>query len=162
MKIITTLCYSVIIAIFLPCTVFSESNYSDSGKVGLSFLTLAPSARIASLGGGGSAMMTGVSSLWSNPSLLAFADERAVQLTHTKWVEGINQELAAFSTATGFGTIGLSAQLFDSGDIDGRGEYGQSTPNETFDHQFFGFGIPPGGVVNIDGKRDAWSYCKIY
>ncbi|MFC1541131.1 PorV/PorQ family protein [Candidatus Latescibacterota bacterium] len=124
MKIIITL----FIAVLLSATsVFSDSYLSESGSAGMSFLSIAPTASIASLGGGATAYMTGASSLWSNPSLIALEEERTAQFTHTEWLEGIKQEYAVFSTKIDYGTIGLGALLFDSGNIDGRDDYGNST-----------------------------------
>ena len=127
MKYSRTVTFVFITILLFVNTAFSESYLSETGKSGMSFLNITPSARIASLGGGASAYMTGASSLWSNPSLIALQSERTAQFTHTKWIEGINQEYAAVSTRINYGTIGLGAQLFDSGDIDGRDDYGGST-----------------------------------
>ena len=120
----------VFIALILSVqTASSDSYLSESGSAGMSFLSIAPSSAIASLGGGGTAHMTGASSLWSNPSLIALQELKTAEFTHTEWLEGINQEYAAFTTKADYGTIGLGAQLFDSGDIDGRDGSGGSTGN---------------------------------
>lgn len=112
----------IIIHIFVN-TSFSESNLSETGKTGMSFLNMAPSSKISSLGGAAFALMTGASSLWSNPSLIAFHDERSAQFTHSEWIVGINQEFVAFSTKMDYGSLGLGVQLLDSGDIEGRSSY---------------------------------------
>ena len=117
----------LLIVIFSGDTAFSESNISETGKTGLSFLNIAPSSRIGSLGGAACAFSNGASSIWSNPALIAFQDEKSAQFTHTEWIEGIKQEYAAFSSRIDYGSIGLAVQLFDSGDIDGRGNYGEDT-----------------------------------
>ena len=127
MKHLRTVFFIFLTALLFVNTAFTDSYLSETGKSGMSFLNITPSSRIASLGGGVSAYMTGASSLWSNPSLIALQGERTAQFTHTKWIEGINQEYAAISTRISYGTIGLGAQLFDSGDIDGRDDYGGST-----------------------------------
>ena len=117
----------VLIIIFSGNTAFSESNVSETGKTGLSFLNIAPSSRIGALGGVGCAFSNGASSIWSNPALIAAQDEKSAQFTHTEWIEGIKQEYAAFSSRIDYGSIGLAVQLFDSGDIDGRDDYGEDT-----------------------------------
>ncbi len=106
-----------------------DSYLSESGSAGMSFLSISPSSAIASLGGGATAYMTGSSSLWSNPSLIALQELRTAEFTHTEWLEGIKQEYATFTAKLDPGTIGLGAQLFDSGDIDGRDDYGNSIGN---------------------------------
>lgn len=93
----------------------------------MSFLTIAPSARIASLGGGGFSNYAGSSSQWSNPALVALAHARNAEFTHTEWIDGITREYASFVTGLSYGSLGLSAQMLDSGDIDGRDQFGGST-----------------------------------
>ena len=127
MKYLKTISSIFISTCILVNTAFSESNISETGEAGLSFLTIAPSSRIASLGSGGTALMTGASSIWSNPSLIALQKERSVQFTHTKWIQDINQEYVAFSTEFDYGILGLGAHLFNSGDIEGRDNNGAYT-----------------------------------
>jgi len=116
--------FFVFIAVLLPVSIaFPESNLSETGKTGMSFLNMAPSSKISSLGGAGFALATGASSLWSNPSLIAFQDERTAQFTHSEWIVGINQEFVAFSAKMKYGSLGLGVQLLDSGDIEGRSSY---------------------------------------
>jgi len=117
----------LVVTILIPCTVFSDSNMSETGKTGLSFLNIAPSSRISSLGSAAIAYRTGASSLWSNPSLIAFDEQRSAQFTHIEWIEGIKQEYAAFSSKLSKGSVGVGIQLFDSGDIEGRDEFGDNT-----------------------------------
>lgn len=105
------------------------SSVSESGSVGLSFLNIAPNARIAALGGSSTSTGTGASAMWSNPSLIAFQEERSADFSHLSWIEGINHEYAGFVTPMDYGVLGLSAQLFDSGDIEGRDQYGGLTGN---------------------------------
>jgi hypothetical protein len=118
---------SFVFILILSSNAYSESKISESGKAGMSFLNIAPSANIASMGGASVARNTGASSIWSNPALIAFQNERSLQLSHTAWVEGINQEFAAFSTKAGAGAFAIGLELFDSGDIDGRDDSGGET-----------------------------------
>jgi hypothetical protein len=120
----------VFIALFITAQSAQSDTYlSESGSAGMSFLGISPSAAIASLGGGATAYMMGSSSLWSNPSLIALQEMRTAEFTHTEWLEGIKQEYATFTAKIDPGTIGLGAQLFDSGDIDGRDNFGNFTGN---------------------------------
>ena len=70
--------------------------------------------------------------MWSNPSLIAFQTERSAQFTHTEWIDDINQEYAAVSSPFSLGNLGLSVQLFDSGDIELRGNVPSSDPLGTY------------------------------
>ena len=92
--------FTIICAVlsFIPDTAFSAGEVGETGTTGMSFLRITPTAHIASLGGGSSAFLTGPSSVWSNPSLIAFQKERSVHFNHIEWVEGIRQEFASFST----------------------------------------------------------------
>jgi len=109
-------------------TVHAEGEVNETGTVGMSFLKIVPSAQLNALGGSSSAHPTGASSVWSNPALIAHIDERSAQFSHIEWVEGITQEFAAFSTKTSIGYFGLAAQIFDSDDIELRGDYPSSEP----------------------------------
>ncbi|MBN1290213.1 MAG: PorV/PorQ family protein, partial [Candidatus Latescibacteria bacterium] len=118
--------------VFSAATVFSQTKISETGKTGMSFLAISPSSHITSLGSSATALNTGASSIWSNPSLIAFQHERSAQFTHTEWIEGINQEYAAISSPFSFGSMGLAVQLFDSGDIELRGNVPNSDPLGTY------------------------------
>jgi len=109
--------------------VSAQTQVSESGQTGMSSLLIAPSARIAALGGAGYAIDNGSSSQWSNPALLTFTDKRKAEFTHTEWIEGITQEYAAFATPLDHGSIGIAVHLLDSGDIEGRDDYGSYTGN---------------------------------
>ena len=126
MKLIKIFSFLLLI-IIIGSNGYTQSEISESGKAGMSFLNISPSAYIASMGGGSIALNSGASSIWSNPSLIAFQEQRSLQLSHTSWIEGINQEYAAFSSKAGSGAIGLGLELFDSGDIEGRDDYGAET-----------------------------------
>ena len=123
-------------AAVLLCLAFVEARangtVSETGKSGMSFLAVSPTSRIASLGGLTSAYNTGASSLWSNPALISRQTERSAQFTHAEWIDGINQEFAAFATPTSIGALGLAVQLFDSGDIELRGDTPSTDPLGTY------------------------------
>ncbi len=151
--------YFLLIIIFSVDTAFSESNISETGITGLSFLNIAPSARIGSLGGSASALSNGASSIWSNPALIALQDKKSAQFTHIEWIEGIKQEYAAFSSKIDYGSIGFAVQLFDSGDIDGRDNYGADTGYYSIKNAALSV-----GYASMPFEWLAWglSYKKIY
>jgi len=59
---------------------------------------------------------------------MAFYEGRSAQFTHTEWIEGINQEFAAVSMPSSIGHLGFAVQLFDSGDIELRGDAPSENP----------------------------------
>ncbi|MFC1528829.1 PorV/PorQ family protein [Candidatus Latescibacterota bacterium] len=120
------------IALFVMTVLFCDTAYcvgevGETGATGLSFLKISPTAQITSLGSGSTAYSTGSTAAWSNPALLVQNDERSTQVSHIEWIEGIRQEFAAFSTGSSIGHFGFGVNIFDSGDIDGRGLYGEDT-----------------------------------
>ncbi|MFC1508955.1 PorV/PorQ family protein [Candidatus Omnitrophota bacterium] len=110
----------------------SNGTVSETGKTGMSFLAVIPSARTASLGGMASALPIGASSVWSNPSLIALQSERSAQFTHTEWIDGIKQDYAAVSTPSRVGHFGLAFRIFDSGDIELRDNVPSPNPLGTY------------------------------
>lgn len=107
---------------------FAAGEVSETGTAGMSFLKIAPSARIAAMGGISSARYSGASSTWANPALIAGENTRSVEFTHSEWIEGIKQEFASFTTRTSLGCFGLGVQVFDSDDIELRGNAPSSEP----------------------------------
>ena len=132
MKKIVYVTVTSLIFIVVAGKAFPQLQVSETGKTGMSFLAISPSSRAASLGGIASGLYTGASSIWSNPSLLAVQKERSAQFTHTEWIEGIKQEYAALSSGVSFGSLGFAVQLFDSGDIELRGESPGPEPLGTY------------------------------
>ncbi len=109
----------IISALFLFGSNEALSQFRDSNEAGLPFLRIVPIASNAALSGAGIALGDGAGSLWMNPSLIAFGENRSASFSHTEFVEGISQEFASISAQTGVGAFGASVQLYDSGDMDG-------------------------------------------
>ncbi len=115
------------LTVLFPLNGLAQSQVSESGEAGMSFLSMAPSARIAALGGEGFAFDEGSSSQWSNPAAIAFSERNAVDFTHTAWIGGTNHEYASVVVPGNRSSFGASVQLFDSGNMDGRDQYGAAT-----------------------------------
>ena len=143
-KYILLLC---IFTFFTGGTTFPAGEVSETGSTGMSFLRIAPTARIASLGGGSSALYTGAAAVWANPSLIALQTVRSVQFTHIEWIEGIRQESAVISTSEKFGNLGFAVQLFDSGDIELRGSYPSRAPLGTYSIKNAAFSLCYAGLI---------------
>lgn len=132
---------------------FAAGEVSETGRTGLSFLRVVPSAAITSLGGGGSASFTGTSSQWSNPALLSLIETRTVEFTHTEWIADIRQEYAAFASKLGGGSAGAAVQLFDSGDIAGFDLNASPTSDYSIRNVAlsFAYARPIGGGLSVGG-----------
>jgi hypothetical protein len=126
---VRTLTVSVLCTVLFPLAGFCQNQVSESGKAGMSFLSMPPSARIAALGGEGFALDEGSSSQWSNPASIASSESNAADFTHTVWIEGITSDYASIMLAGSRNTLGASVQILDSGNIDGRDQFGGSTGN---------------------------------
>lgn len=161
MKVLLNFAIVCAVLFFIPDTAFSAGEVGETGTTGMSFLRITPSAHIASLGGGSSAFLTGPSSVWSNPSLIAFQKERSVHFNHIEWVEGIRQEFASFSTNEKIGSLGLSVQLVDSGDIELRGDYPSPEPQGTYSIKNIAFSLSY-AVKIIDNIAVGLTGKKIY
>ncbi len=111
---------------------FAAGEVNEIGTVGMSFLRITPSAKIASMGGGSFAAVSGASSAWSNPALITGLTQRTVEFTHNEWIEGIKQESAAFATKTSLGHFAIGLQLFDSGDIELRSDAPSADPDGSY------------------------------
>lgn len=135
----------------------SQSAFLESSEAGMSFLRITPTASNAALAGAGLARTDGASSLWMNPSLLAGVSARSAQFSHTEFVEGIRQEYAAISGQTGLGALGVSVQLFDSGDIDGRDDNSNFTGAYSIRYVALSLGyaraLPRGFALGVAYKR---------
>ncbi len=126
MKILSTILAAGAFLVLGTGVAAAQQVYTESSKTGLPFLRVAPSAATAAMAGSGAAM-TGPSAQWLNPALLAFRPERTAQFSHLQFGEGITQEFASVSGKTGIGYLGVSAQIYDSGDIEGRSDTGSPT-----------------------------------
>lgn len=128
MKLFSTCCLVFLLSCAACPTAFAAGEVSETGMAGMSFLKIAPSARIAAMGGVGVARYSGPSALWANPALAAGEDTRSIEFSHIEWVEGIKQEYASFNTKTSIGSIGFGVQVFDSDDIELRGNLPSDSP----------------------------------
>ncbi len=115
-----------------PAVVFATGEVSEDGTVGMSFLRIDPAAATNAMGGQGTALNAGASSIWANPALAAGRRNRAVQFTHIAWIAGINHEFAAVTLPAGRGNLGFTLQFFDSGNIDLYGDAPSDTPLGTY------------------------------
>ncbi|MBT4485069.1 MAG: hypothetical protein HOC71_15500, partial [Candidatus Latescibacteria bacterium] len=127
MKLFKIFSLLYMMTVLLSGTAYCVGEVGETGATGLSFLKISPTAQITSLGSGSTAYSTGSTAAWSNPALLVQNEERSFQVSHIEWIEGIKQEFAAFSTGSSIGSFGFGVNIFDSGDIDGRGYYGEDT-----------------------------------
>lgn len=103
---------------------FGKAYAQDTGS-GLDFLNIAPSPQLLALSQAGSASETGPSAIYTNPSLLAFAERSSLDLSYTLWISGVDNQFAAANLRRGdlaaaIGVFSSTADQFEARDQPGE------------------------------------------
>ncbi len=103
---------------------FSLKSYAQDTGSGMDFLNIGPSSRLLSLSEATTAALTGPSSIYTNPSLLAFEPISSIDLNYTLWISNVNNQFAAVNfrrerSAIAFGVYSSRADDFEARDIPG-------------------------------------------
>ncbi len=111
--------YLYLIALFFAPALLAQ----DTGS-GLDFLNIGPSARLLSISEASTAVLTGPSAIYTNPSLLALEEQSGLDASYTLWVSGVNNQFAAVNfvrnrSAIAFGVYNSRADGFEARDIPG-------------------------------------------
>ncbi len=85
--------------------------FAGAGSTGFAFLKTGAGARASALGSAYSAVSDDVTGIYWNPAGTASVNTRQVHLSHHKWIEGVNSQVAAFILPTSKGSIGLGLML---------------------------------------------------
>jgi hypothetical protein len=102
-------------ALAVPATAPAQTK---TGTSLAQFLGIEPSARVASMGNAGVALVSGIEAVYFNTGAIGTLDRPAVQFTHSEWFAGINFNYAAGALPVkGFGTLFASVTSLNSGDI---------------------------------------------
>lgn len=103
---------------------FSLKSYAQDTGSGMDFLNIGPSSRLLSLSEATTATLTGPSSIYTNPSLLAFEPISSIDLNYTLWISNVNNQFAAVNfrrerSAIAFGVYSSQADDFEARDLPG-------------------------------------------
>jgi hypothetical protein len=102
-------------ALAVPATAPAQTK---AGTSLAQFLGIEPSARVASMGNAGVALVSGIEAVYFNAGAIATLDRPAVHFAHGDWFAGINFNYAAGALPVkGFGTLFASVTSLNSGDI---------------------------------------------
>ncbi|MGH2571227.1 MAG: PorV/PorQ family protein [bacterium] len=102
-------------ALVVPATAPAQTK---TGTSLAQFLGIEPSARVASMGNAGVALVSGIEAVYFNSGAIATLDRPAVQFTHSDWFAEINFNYAAATLPVkGFGTLFASVTSLNSGAI---------------------------------------------
>jgi hypothetical protein len=90
----------------------------DTGS-GLDFLNIGPSARLLSISEAGTAVLSGPSAIYTNPSLLAFEPSNSVDVSYTLWISEVGNQFAGINfrqprSAVAFGIFSSKADDFEA------------------------------------------------
>jgi long-subunit fatty acid transport protein len=91
-----------------------------TGTTGAQFLKIGPGARAAALGGAYVAVVEDATATYWNPAGLKKISNTSVSAMYGVWFQGVNYQFAgAAKNLGGFGAVGVSLIMLDSGDIEG-------------------------------------------
>ncbi len=91
---------------------------AKSGSKSLTFLNIAPNARVAAMGEGFTALADDVSAVYWNPAGLGILKNTEVGINYNLYFEDMSYINFQFAGVFDFGTIGLNVSSFNYGSID--------------------------------------------
>lgn len=103
---------------------FITSVYAQDTGSGLDFLNIGPSARSLSISQATTATVTGPTSIYSNPALLALEPSSSAEVNYTLWISSVNNQFAAFNyrknqTAYAFAVFNSGSDGFEARETPG-------------------------------------------
>lgn len=109
---------------FLLCSIiYSDISAQDTGS-GLDFLNIGPSTRLLSISEASTAVRTGPSAIYTNPSLLVLEDQSSLDVSYSLWISNVNNQFAAVNflrnrSAIAFGVYYSGSDGFEARDQPG-------------------------------------------
>lgn len=97
--------FFLIATLFLPL-IFQPLTAQDTGS-GLDFLNISPTANLLSIAEAQTAVPAGASSIYSNPALLAFEQQSALDLHYTLWIAEVTNQFAGIHLRKNNRSIGF-------------------------------------------------------
>ncbi|MBU2529034.1 PorV/PorQ family protein [bacterium] len=110
----------ILLKISLVLILFSYSYVFAAGRTRAEFLRIDTGGRPAGMGGAFSAVSDDINSIFYNPAGLGWIEGTEVTFLHNAWLEGISQDYLAGTHNLGWGSIGVSINYFDLGEITGK------------------------------------------
>ena len=94
------------------------SSLSKVGTSGAQFLKLGVGARYAAMGEASVAAVNDGYALYWNPAAMGEATKSYFEFTNINWIDNVSLNYVAYIRPTGIGTIGASAAILTSGDME--------------------------------------------
>ena len=91
-----------------------------SGETTATFLTLGVGGRPSAMGEAYAGLAEGANALAYNPAGVAGVESAEVTAMHAEWLEGLRYEYVAFIYPTSWGTLGVDARAFTTGEMELR------------------------------------------
>jgi len=124
--ILTILCLGVL-------TSLHAQQFAKVGTAGAQFLKIGAGARMTGMGGACMALVDDASAIFWNPGALVRVENFSLFTSHVEWMADIRYEAIGIAkTLPGIGSVGLSASLLTSGDMDITTYQQQEGTGETF------------------------------
>lgn len=107
------------LSLIILFTLFSTTVYSQDTGSGLDFLNIGPSARSLSISQATTATLSGPTSIYSNPALLAMEPSSSAEVNYTLWISGVTNQFAALNyrknqTAYAFSVFNSGSDGFEA------------------------------------------------
>jgi hypothetical protein len=133
-------------ALFMELFAGLQTGFAqETNKIGTSaatFLRIPVGARATGMGSSFVSMTDDPSGLYWNPSVLAVMTSRALMVDHTRWLPGIDFDFAGIVLPFGdAGTVGLSATMLQTEEMDVTTPQAQMGTGETFTASSIALGI---------------------
>lgn len=106
----------------------TTANSQDTGS-GLDFLNIGPSARSLSISQATTATLTGTTSIYSNPALLALESSSSAEANYTLWISNVSNQFAAFNYRKNDAAYAFAVYNSGSDGFEARDSPGSSAGN---------------------------------
>jgi hypothetical protein len=113
---------------------YESARSQDTGS-GLDFLNIGPSPRMLSVSEASTALLSGPSSIYSNPSLLSFETGNSLDVSYTLWVANVSNQFAGVHFKRDRLSYGLAVYASQADEFEARNQPGP--PAGTFSISYF-------------------------
>jgi hypothetical protein len=118
MKLLKYILLLVGVALLVCSSVEAGNSISKVGTAGAQFLKMGVGARYSAMGEASVASVNDGYALYWNPAALGGTTKSFLEFTNVSWIEGVNLNYIACVRPTRIGTIGASATVLTSGDME--------------------------------------------
>lgn len=141
-KLATVLCLALLPGLALSWTIFPKLGEERAGTASMQFLKLGAGARAAAMGNSITSGSEDAYSLYWNPAIMVWGENRQLAISHNFWVVDINYDFVGYSMKLNDDrAIGVSLIYLGTADMDVTDEYHPYGTGETFGFADFAAGL---------------------